>query len=208
MKTIKTLLILLLATGIAIQAGKAQDPEKYEVSIPLSNPGEPGVLECHLLSGSITVTGYDGEIVMIEASAKTRKVEEEDDEEEEGDMEPKPGTEGLRKISSTGSFNLSAEENDNRVEISSSSWKQGINLAIRVPVNFSLEIGTTNNGDIAVENIHGNHEIRNINGSITLERISGSVLANTVNDDIIVKFETVEEGTPMSFSSLTPAAPV
>ncbi len=206
MKTIKVLVIILLAAGMISQNISAQNQEKHELTIPLSSPGEPGVLECSLISGSITVTGYDGELVLIEARQATRKVEDieeqEMDEDEDEDDEKSSQREGLKKISSKASFNLSAHEKNNTIEISSDSWKQGIELIIKVPVNFSLHIGTVNNGDIEAENVSGNHEVRNVNGSITLNKISGSVLANTVNDKILVVFESVEAGTPMSFSSM------
>lgn len=191
MKTIKTYLLIMLATGVAIQNIKAQEQEKHELVIPLSNEGEPGILDCNLVNGSISVTGYEGNVVMIEATTMSGKKEQEE----------KTETGGLRKIS-TSSFNLSATEAKNKVEIESDSWKQPVDLAIKVPVNFSLEIGTVNQGDIKAENVIGNHEIRNVNGSITLENISGSVLANTVNGKISVVFESVEPEIPMSFSNM------
>jgi hypothetical protein len=200
MKTIKVLIMILLAAGMGSQGTSAQEQETHKLTIPLSNPGEPGMLECSLISGSITVTGYNGEVVIIEATPRTIKVEKDADREK--DEEVREGTEGLRRITSPPSFTISAEENDNTVEISSDSWRQGIDLVIQVPVNFSLHIGTVNNGDITAEGVSGNHEVRNVNGPITLNNVSGSVLANTVNQDITVVFESVEDGTPMSFSSM------
>jgi len=199
MKTIKTFLIILLAASIVSQNIKAQEQEKQEMAIPLSKQGEPGVLDCNLVNGSISITGYDGNVVMIEATMRTRNVES--DKSGKKDEEEKTETEGLRKIS-TSSFSLSITEKNNKIEIESDSWKQPIDLVIKVPVNFSLEIGTVNQGDIRAENINGNHEVRNVNGNITLENISGSVLANTVNGKISVVFETVEPETPMSFSNM------
>ena len=199
MKTIKAFLIILFAAGIASQSIKAQEQEKHEMVVPLSKPGEPGVLECNLVNGSITVTGYDGEVVMIEVTERTIKVES--DKSRKKDEEEKAETEGLRKIT-TSSFNLSASEENNKIEIGSDSWKRGIDLVVKVPVNFSLEIGTVNQGDIKAENVRGNHEVKNVNGSITLNNISGSVLANTINGKISIVFETVEPETPMSFSNM------
>jgi hypothetical protein len=47
---------------------------------------------------------------------------------------------GLKKISSNG-FELDIEEKDNHVEISSDHFNKRIDLEIKVPTNFSLELG-------------------------------------------------------------------
>ncbi len=188
----------------------ALDTNKEELVIPLSNPGEPGTLECSLISGSIEVTGYNGNDVVIQAVQRSTKINVKLEElEVDVDVDydnvirkEKPEIiKGLRKIS-TGSFDLRAEEKNNKIEVSSKTFNQTIDLTIKVPANFSLELRTVNNGHIKADNVTGNHEIRNINGSITLYNISGSVLANTVNGEISVVFNSVEPDTPMSFTNM------
>ncbi|UCG27939.1 MAG: DUF4097 family beta strand repeat protein [Bacteroidales bacterium] len=193
MKTLKkisgTVIILCLSAALIF----AQESSKEELTIPLTNPGQPGKLECSLVNGSITVTGYSGNEIHVVATQPVKKITVEDAGFE-------PDVQGMKKISAS-SFNLSAEEEDNIVEIGSSSWKSAINLEIQVPQKFSLDVGTVNQGNITIQNVDGTLEVSNVNGSITLTNVSGSVVTNTVNGKILVDLVRVDTDTPMSFAS-------
>ena len=186
-KTLTAITFLLLSGGLLF----AQEDTREEMTIPLSKPGQAGKLECRLVNGAITVTGYSGNEVQVIATHAMKKISVET---ETGD----PDKEGLKKITSQ-SFNITAEERDNVVQIHSQSILSTINLEIRVPVKFDLEVGTVNNGDIVVNNVDGSLEISNVNGSITLTNVSGSVVTNTVNGEVKVIMNRVNAGTPMSF---------
>jgi len=193
MKTVKKLFtaaVILFLAGITVCA---QEANREELTIPLSKSGQPGKLECGLVNGSIKVTGYSGNEVHVIATQpmKAIKIEKETDDPEKA---------GMKKIKAT-SFSLSAEEEGNVVEISSDSWKSAINLEIKVPMNFSLDVGTVNSGDITVENVEGTHEVTNVNGNITITNVSGSVVTNTVNGFVKVTMSRIDADTPMSFTS-------
>ena len=186
-KTLTAITFLLLSCGLLL----AQEDAREEMTIPLSKPGQVGKLECRLLNGSITVTGYSGNEVQVIATHAMKKISVET---ETGD----PDKEGMKKITSR-SFSIAAEERDNVVQIHSQSVLTTINLEIRVPAKFNLEVGTVNNGDIVVDNVDGSLEISNVNGSITLTNVSGSVVTNTVEGGVKVTMNRVNAGTPMSF---------
>lgn len=187
------LLAFALIAGIQLVA---QDYEEKMV-VPLSNPGSKGSLEVGLIMGSIKVEGYNGKEVIV--TAKTVKNEERPGRKsrnnESSDLT------GLKKISSN-AFELEIEEKGNHVEISSSHYNQKIDLEIKVPINFSLDLGTVNNGNIYVSNVTGSHEISNVNGDIEMFAISGSVVASTVNGKIIIAFDEVAPNTPMAFANM------
>ena len=109
---------------------------------------------------------------------------------------------GLKRIAGGTSLNLTAEEKNNRVEISTESYARPVDLTIKVPQNFSLKLSTVNNGDIVVDNVSGELEISNVNGLIQLNQVSGSAVANTVNGNLIATFKSVTAGAPMAFSTL------
>jgi hypothetical protein len=44
------------------------------MTIPLSKPGQAGRLECRLVTGSITVTGYSGNELQVIASHAVKKI--------------------------------------------------------------------------------------------------------------------------------------
>lgn len=189
-----TLSLLLLGSALP---GRAQDSEKdakEQLTVALTAPGKPGSLELSLVNGSIRVAGYSGKDVVIDAVARARQ----------GDRRPtsKAETNGMKRLSAANSLNLTAEEKNNHVEITTDSYQHPVDLTIKVPQNFSLKLSTVNNGDITVDNVSGELEITNVNGAIQLSQVAGSVVANTVNGNLIVTFKSVTAGAPMAFSTL------
>jgi len=193
MKSLKNIFIAIAVLLLPLSLVSAQEGNREELTIPLSNPGQPGKLDCGLINGSIKVTGYSGNEVLVIATQALKKIEVEEETED-------PEKAGLKKIT-TNSFSISAEENENTVDISSDSYKSTINLEIKVPMKFDLDVGTINNGDIIVENVEGNLEITNVNGSVTLTNVSGNVVTNTVNGVVKVTLDKVNADMPMSFAS-------
>lgn len=184
MKSINLILLVFLVLCINLNA-KTENTE--QITIPLSYPGEPGTLIIDHYKGSIHITGYNGDVVIVKAELRYP----------EQLSEPK----GLKRITSN-SIKLNATEKDNRVTIQSNSINKTIDLKIEVPVNFSLKLQNYDNGEIKVHNLSGEMEISNINGDINLNSISGSALLNSVDGNIIVKFKEVTSGVPMAFTTL------
>ncbi|GAB3513008.1 DUF4097 family beta strand repeat-containing protein [Spirosoma knui] len=185
-------LILLASLWAAPLA--AQSDGKEQLTVPLSDPSKPGFLTVGLVNGSIHVVGYTGKDVVIEAvSTASRR-------QKEGNIEVTAN--GMKRIANTNSMEVKAEEKDNRVHISSDSWKRPIDLTIKVPQRFSMKVNTVNQGDITIDNVTGELEVTNVNGAITLTNISGSAVANTVNGGLKATFKNVDSKTPMAFSTL------
>ena len=186
--------LLLLGGALRSQAQDSEKDTKEQLTVALSTPGKPGSLELSLVNGSIRVAGYSGKDVVIDAVARARQ----------GDRRPtsKAETNGMKRLSVANSLNLTAEEKNNHVEITTDSYQHPVDLTIKVPQNFSLKLSTVNNGDIAVDNVSGELEITNVNGAIKLSQVAGSVVANTVNGDLLVVFKSVTAGAPMAFSTL------
>lgn len=170
----------------------AQGDLKEQLSIPLSDPGKPGTLKVHLIRGSIRVTGYNGNQVVIDATTKQADKSE----------KPRENVEGMKRISKNGAMDISATEENNVVNVSSKLFNSHMELNIKVPMKFSLNVGTINEGDVLVENVDGVLEITNVNGDIRLSNISGSAVANTVNGLLKANFKSVDTKSPMAFSTL------
>ena len=193
MKTPRILALAAFTAFAAISAPLlAQGDLKEQLTIPLSDPGKPGTLKVHLIRGSIRVTGYTGNQVVIDAITKQSDKPE----------KPKESVEGMRRISKNGAMDISATEENNVVNVSSKLFNSHMELNIKVPAKFSLNVGTINEGDVLVENVDGVLEITNVNGDIRLNNISGSAVANTVNGLLKVNFKTVDTKSPMAFSTL------
>ncbi|SDF35262.1 Putative adhesin [Dyadobacter soli] len=193
MKTPRILALAAFTAFTAISAPLlAQGDIKEQLTIPLSDPGKPGTLKVHLIRGSIRVTGYNGNQVVIDATTKQSDKQE----------KPKENAEGMRRISKSGAMDISATEENNVVNVSSKLFNSHMELNIKVPTKFSLNVGTINEGDVTIENVDGVLEITNVNGDIRLTNISGSAVANTVNGLLKANFKTLDAKSPMAFSTL------
>ncbi|WP_428665297.1 DUF4097 family beta strand repeat-containing protein [Runella sp.] len=173
----------------------AQNEIKEQLTIPLSDPNKPGTLRVSLINGSIKVTGYAGKDVVIDATAEAysgKKTESKNDE----------LAAGMKKLSTRGGIEVTAEERNNNIKVSASFMKRAMDLAIKVPQQFSLTVSTINNGDIVIENVTGVLEINNVNGAIQLNNVAGSAVATTVNGEVKANFKSVTAESPMAFTSL------
>jgi hypothetical protein len=197
MKTIlrNTLLALLLFAWAGPLA--AQNVTKEQLVVALSSPGKPGTLRVKLTNGSIRVEGYNGKDVVIEVANRGRSRDKDDDRARASADES-----GMRRISQTQGLEIVAEEKDNQVQIKTQSHVRTIDLVVKVPRQFSLRIGTVNDGDVVVSNVAGELEVSNVNGSIRLDDVAGSAVLNTVNGSITAKFRDVTDNAPMAFSSV------
>lgn len=210
---------ILLFLGLLIYA---QEQTVDRVTVPFSNPSKPGKLEVGVHSGSITVKGYEGKEVIVEAKVRGKMLQEtteiskevaravardlerasrEDKRLKEKQEEKKAKLEGMRRIEPVGGTGLEIEEENNEMEINASTYRQTVDLTIQVPYNTSLELGIHMNGDIVVENVSGEMEIGNHTNSIKLTGISGAVVANTHAGEILITFKSVTPDKPMSFST-------
>ena len=186
------LLILALSVLIGLGQAHAKDEPLDRINVKLTDPSKPAYVELSLVNGGITVTGYDGKEVIVEAKTRTRKLSNDDRDKKRKGMFHIP-------VYST---SLEVEEHNNRIEISTDSWKRTTDVNLKVPKNTSLNLHCVNQGDIYVENVNGELEVNNTNGKVTLHDISGSVVAHALNKNVVVTFDAVDPENPMSFSSL------
>jgi DUF4097 and DUF4098 domain-containing protein YvlB len=190
---------------VAAALGLAQDAKVDRAVVPLTTPGKPALIKAGVLTGGIIVKGYEGKEIVVEARVREEKLSEGDEEDvaelagDEEDVADKSAGMKLIPVVGTG---LEIEEQDNIVTINSESWKNAVDLVIQVPSASNLELSSTNDGDIVVENVSGAIEVSNVNGSNTLRNVSGNVVAHTVNGEILVTLSRVTPDKPMSFSTM------
>lgn len=178
-----------LVCPVALLAQGAAD----RVTIPFSDAVRPRLVKVSLLSGGITVRGYEGKDVLVEAKNKDGKSED------SGQL-PKRA-QGMKRIKPAGS-GLIAEEENNVVTVSTGPSEHSVDLLVQVPLNTSLKLNAVDDGDILVENVEGEIEVNNVDGDVKLNKVSGTVVAHTVDGDLTVSLLKVNPGKAMSFSSL------
>jgi len=171
----------------------AQETAADKATVPFSNPSEPGLVKVGVQHGSITVTGYNGKEVMVEARVREKLVKEEE-------IERNEKAKGLKlvQVDTTG---LRVMEDENVMRISVSSFKQTVDLTIRVPYSTSLSISAHDKGDVVVENVNGEIEVSNHRGNLNLIGISNAVVAHSYDGEIKAIFKNLSPDLPMSFTS-------
>ena len=178
--------LLCVAFAAAPACGQTQTPSGADhVSVNLSDPARPALVKASLVNGGITVKGYDGKEVVVEA--RNRESARSD-----STMKRIP-------VSGTG---LSVEEENNEVRISSDSFMRAVDLSISVPIHTSLKLSAVNSGDIVVTGVDGELDVNDVNGSVTLNNVSGSAVAHALNGRLLASFSRVNPQKAMAFSSL------
>ena len=175
-----------LSAGRALAQGQAQSGAD-RIPVTLSDPSRPARVKVSLVNGGITVKGYEGKEVVVEARVRNR-------ENSRNEGGPKRLT-----ISTTG---LSVEEENNEVNINTESYNRAIDVTVSVPVHTSLKLRAINDGDIAVTGVDGEIDVDDINGAVTLNNVSGSVVAHALNGHVYATLTRVEPQKAMAFSSL------
>ncbi|MCX6578417.1 MAG: DUF4097 family beta strand repeat-containing protein, partial [Candidatus Aminicenantes bacterium] len=219
-KRILFLIVILLAAGIG---AFAQQAKTDRVTVPLSNPGKPGIVEVSLMMGSIKVVGYEGKEIIVEATPRDKNIKDYEkttgfviavpvapspprpayiigDKDKDKVKEQKDKAAGMKRIpiENTG---LTIEEDNNTVTIEVESWRRAVDLSIRVPYATSLKLEGTNLGEISVENVNGEIEVENMNGEVKLANVGGTVVANSTNGSISAVLNKVNPDKPLSFAT-------
>jgi hypothetical protein len=179
----------LLCAGPAVATAADIPPE--QVTLSLTRPGDPGVLILGHGKGNIRITGYDGEVVFIEAFLRYP-------DEDEG---------GRRPVSNH-ALQLRAIEKENVVHVSTNSTERTIDLVIRVPRFFSLQLEKQDQGDVDVHGLNGEMDLSSLSGDVRVTGIEGSAVVYTVDGDIRVEFSRFSANVPMAFSSVEGAIQV
>jgi len=185
------ILAIAVWMGLGI-AALAQDPGIDRVTVPFSDPSRPGTVKVSLIAGGITVRGYAGKEVVIEAKSRAEGKSHERSRAE---------TAGMRRIPNT-SGSLNVEEENNVVSVGTGLSDRPVDITLQVPTRTSLRLKSINDGDIKVEQVQGEIEVNNINGAVTLSQVSGSVVAHALNGNVKVSLVSVEPNKPMSFTSM------
>ena len=217
MKTIIRLagiMILLWAAGLA---DNAQESQADHAVVSFTNPAKPGTVEVDISEGSITVRGYEGKDVIIDARWRERVLTKEEKEEAAAlaGEEVELGQEELArkkaqaekakgmKAIEVESMGLTIEEEENVVRVNAEEGKRAVDLVIQVPFSTSLQLSCRDDErGVTVDRVDGEIEVETSDGPIILTNVSGPVVADSSDGEIKAVFGKVTPGKPMSFSAM------
>ncbi len=201
MKTLSFILSILLYHSAFAQSFT----EKITKELSFEKKGVDNALMIANINGHVSVTGYDGDVILVEV---TRTIKAKTDERlEKGKAQINLGildradtiilyTEGLcsrfGKNSKNGGewrqrngwgYNWNQQHDDCK-ELCDYSF----DYVVKVPRSVNLLISTVNQGDLKVENVGGSIVAHNVNGSINLSGITREATAHTVNGDVDITY--------------------
>ena len=186
-----SILTILLFTGTMIHA---QQSTGDRVNVSFSDPSKPGFIKAYVDSGSITVKGHNGKEVIVEAKLRDKSTQT-----RERDEIPDKAK-GMNRITAN-QTGLIVEEENNEMKIYVTGHDNEVDLSIQVPFQTSLKVHCNEGGDLLVENVTGEIEASNSDGDLTLKNISGSAVAHAYDGELVVTFNQIDPGKPMSFSA-------
>jgi hypothetical protein len=195
MKKIHIYLSIVAILLFAVTMIHAQQRTDDRVNVSFSDPSKPGFVTVYVETGSITVKGYNGKDVIIETTIGGKKSTE---KEQEGEIPEK--AKGMKRITAN-QTGLVVEEKNNEMKIYVAAHANEVDLSIQVPFRTSLKLYSNDDGDLLVENVTGEIEASNSDGNLTLKNISGSAVAHAYDGELVVTFNQIDPGKPMSFSA-------
>lgn len=193
MKTIRLHQSLLLAALLPLFFQPAAHADEAEIStLQFSDPARPGTLRATVTNGNIRIRGVDASEVTVRTELKP-----------EGRPQRK---DGLRVLTSSTSYSLTEKNNVISLSYGAESWPgAGGDFDISVPRNTCIVVSSAFGGDIAIADVTGDLEVKSLNGEVQLTAISGGALVETMNGEIKATVVALQEGKPLSFTSMNGA---
>ena len=175
--------LLLLCSSGCLRA--QESVEKISREFTLTADAGRSTLALYNISGSVTVQGYAGNKIVVEATktitagdAKTLEI---------GKNELKLGftQHGDSVVAYTAAPYDSRPHNErNRSEHTRIDYRYTIDYVVKVPYQLNLHVSTVNNGKVLVQDVTGPLNAGNVNGPITLHNVKGTTQARTVNGNV------------------------
>lgn len=195
---------IMLVFGFSL-LNYAQDTPVDRAEVPLTDPSKPASVNVKVNHGTITVTGYNGKTIMVEAMVdsaywESKYLDKVKEKLKEMKKKKSKNIEGMHVIKNN-STGLSIEEENNVVDIKISSFSKKVDVNVKVPYKSSLKLKGFQAGNIKVEKVDGELDVTHHNGPIALKNVSGTVVAHTFNGNLTVSFDRVNLNKPMSFST-------
>jgi hypothetical protein len=198
----KRLACAVVAGTLAIGYAAAAQDRRDRITVPLSDPARPVVLDIDLYAGIVDVNASEGNAVIIEATTVVARRARQAVQQRRGSRAA--DTSGLTRLPQGTA--LDVEERDNTVSVTGPGG-QRIDLTIQVPLRTSLRLrksapgSPASPGTIAVRGLEGDLEIHTEAGAITLSDVAGSVVAHSTHGSVNARVRRVTPDRPMAFTS-------
>jgi len=192
----KSMMCIALVAFWGIQSAKAQKKEFNEVikkELSYESTSGDRMLEVQNLNGSISVEGYDGQVVLLEVEKSITARSTDDLELGKKEIGIKVLQQGDKLIVYPQVPNMHYK--DGRfTSIDCNRWEESpyehkLNIKVKMPKSSKLKVGAINNGEVVVKNTRGSYiEANNINGGIELSNITGQTKVHCINGEVGITY--------------------
>ena len=161
---------------------------KKEITASFANPGEVGTLNVDIKRGSIYVSGYKGDKVIVELSVPKYF---DNSSQQKG---------GLKKLRAN-TLDFDVETSEEQIKVDGNSYNYITNLTIKVPYQTNLILDSYRDGVIRVKDVEGTFKLRSQNNDIGLVNVAGSGRLYAYNGNLTADFRAVTEGESLAFET-------
>ena len=194
MKKVTTTLINLVVVLCSTVALGQQFKDTITKEFKFESASNNNVFLLANVVGNITVEGYSGDKIILEAerilhAKSNERLEKAKSEIGLGVVDhldtiivfvngPCGNASAQRWVSAGG------KKRNNHWNNCKYQYRYKMNFKLKVPQNQNLYLSTVNEGDINVKGVRGSLDVHNVNGAIALKGISGKINAHTINGDV------------------------
>ncbi len=196
MKFLKSItMTFVFCCSLVVTAQKSTETIKEEVQF--SSTSKDNVFYVDNMHGAVEIEGYNGNKIIIEViktiTGKTSEIIAKGKREINLKVEKKGNKIYAYSNSPHTFFDLETGKYSHRENWNSRrsrrKYEYSLDFKIKVPKNVSIDVSTVNDGDIYVQNMHGEKlSANNVNGAITLKSVSGATNVNALNKDINIVY--------------------
>ncbi|MFT5618773.1 MAG: hypothetical protein ACI85I_002008 [Arenicella sp.] len=186
--------IVLFFIGLSAVFGQHKHDETIKKTIPISTQN---ILILDNVFGSITVEGYDGSEIILEAKKTIHSKYKEDFEKGKSELELMVNAKSeyidifIKSPQSTRTTRFEdGKFHKEQHWVGDTKYSFNFDFVLKVPKNMNLEVSTINDGNVVISNMNSEYiEANNVNGQVTLENIAKArTNARTINGKITASF--------------------
>ncbi|AIZ64113.1 hypothetical protein PK28_11165 [Hymenobacter sp. DG25B] len=181
---------LLWLPSCSLQAQDRESTEKINREITLTGATGSSTLAVYNIFGSVTVQGYSGNKVVVEA---TRTIKADNATHlEQGKKEAQMGFEQrgdsvIVFLQGPQDSRPRRNRNWNNHDI---DYEYSFDITVKVPRDMKVNASTVNGGEMQVQDVTGLVQARNVNGPVIIRNVREATVAKTVNGKVEVSLTT------------------